>query len=163
MELELLGINMNDQIPQELILVVDDEPRNLRIIQKALDKKYNIDIAQNGKVALQKVEQERPAIVLLDIMLPDMDGYKVCEMIKQFEGSELTKVIFVSGKAMVQEKLKGYSVGAIDYMTKPFVREVLEAKLDVYLKQYRKEKLLIDSNFILQNQVNEYISKYGPL
>jgi len=87
---------------QELILIVDDEPRNVRILQKALDTKYNLCIAENGEQALEMVDKHSPAIVLLDIMMPILDGYEVCRKIRENSKYHLTKVILVSGKAMVE-------------------------------------------------------------
>lgn len=138
---------------KEIVLVVDDEPRNVRIIQKAISDKYTIAIAEDGESALEKVEKLNPAIILLDIMMPGIDGYEVCQRVRNDPTRKLTKIILVSGKAMVDERLKGYEVGANDYVTKPFVREELMAKVEVFLELYRAEKRLMEINLSLENEV----------
>lgn len=138
---------------KEIVLVVDDEPRNVRIIQKAISEKYSIAIAESGEIALEKIDKLSPAIILLDIMMPGIDGYEVCRRVREDPKQQLTKIILVSGKAMVDERLKGYEVGANDYVTKPFVREELMAKVKVFLDLYRAEKQLMEINESLEQEV----------
>jgi signal transduction histidine kinase len=137
----------------EHILVVDDEPRNLRIIQKALEKKYELDFAEDGESALEKIKDNTPAIILLDIMMPGIDGYEVCRKVREGLGNKLIKIILVSGKAMVEERLKGYEVGANDYVVKPFIKEELEAKVKVFLELYRAETKLLHINNSLEEEI----------
>ncbi len=135
------------------ILIVDDEPRNIRIIKRALEKKYSLEVAENGEQALGKMKESEIALVLLDIMMPGIDGYEVCTTIKNDPNYKCVKVILVSGKAMVEERLKGYEVGADDYVTKPFVREELEAKVEVFLKLFKTEMQLKGMNDSLEKEV----------
>jgi C4-dicarboxylate-specific signal transduction histidine kinase len=122
------------------VLVVDDEPRNQRIITEALEHLIEYKLASSGSEALDLARSYLPDLILLDIMMPGMDGYEVCRQIKADPALELSKVILVSGKAMIEERLKGYAVGADDYMTKPFIPEELVAKAQVFLRLSRLER-----------------------
>src|SRR6185312_15086367 len=110
------------------------EPRNQRIVAESLDGEVAFKTVSNGEEALAALEAAAMDLVLLDIMMPGIDGYEVCRRIRANPALALTKVILVSGKAMIEERLKGYDVGADDYMTKPFVPEELLAKTRVFLK-----------------------------
>lgn len=116
------------------ILVVDDEPRNQRIILESIADMAEVTVASSGEEALRLIETQVPDLLLLDIMMPGMDGYRVCREIRANPRLKHTKVVLVSGKAMMEEKLKGYEVGADDYITKPFVSEELLAKTKVFLR-----------------------------
>ncbi len=137
------------------VLIVDDEPRNLRIILETLDGFAEAKVASSGEEALKVVDEFLPDLVLLDIMMPGIDGYEVCKKIKSHPGLNLTKVILVSGKAMLNERLKGYEAGADDYMTKPFAPEELHAKAKVFLRLARVEKELEELNQSLEKKVEE--------
>jgi two-component system alkaline phosphatase synthesis response regulator PhoP len=120
------------------ILLIDDEPYILRSLSYLLSREgYTVATASNGQEGLERVRQLRPAIVFLDIMMPRMDGYEVCEQIRQDETVERTYVIMLSAKGQQIDRERGLLGGADEYMTKPFsprevalrVRTVL-AKLD---------------------------------
>ena len=140
---------------QHKILIVDDEPRNLRILQKALSKHYTLIEAANGEEALKKLEETEPAVILLDIMMPGIDGYETCKRIRNMEPHQNAKILLLSGKALLEEKLEGYAAGADDYLTKPFIREELEAKIKVFLKMYTLESELKRINSSLTKEVAE--------
>ncbi len=115
------------------ILIVDDNPTNLVILEELLDE-FEIETAGDGLEALEKLEAFRPDIVVLDIMMPGMDGYDVCRRIRANDTLRLTKIIFVSAKAMLQERLLGYDAGGDDYVSKPFDHSELLAKVRVFLR-----------------------------
>jgi len=115
------------------ILVVDDEARNLNILTELLED-YDTETACSGDEALLKLETYNPDVVLLDIMMPGIDGYEVCRRIKVNPRYSFVKVVLVSGKAMVEERLAGYEAGADDYVTKPFNLDELLAKVKVFLR-----------------------------
>ncbi len=119
------------------VLIVDDIPHNVEILETSLEDKYILETASNGEEALEKIPRFRPDLILLDIMMPEMDGYEVCRRIKANTQLSYIKIILVTGKALVEERLKGYEVGADDYVTKPFVIRELEAKIKVYLNLKR--------------------------
>lgn len=140
---------------KQKILVVDDEQRNLRIVQLSLPDTWDLQLAENGEKAMSIIENEAPDLVLLDIMMPGIDGYEVCRRIRAMPSAVFTKVILVSGKAMLEERLKGYEVGADDYITKPFVPEELAAKATVFLRLTQVEKQLKTLNSSLEQQVQK--------
>lgn len=137
------------------ILAVDDEPRNLKILQLSLGNQWEIKSAVSGEEALAILKTFIPDVVLLDIMMPGIDGYEVCRQIRSNAELSLTKVILISGKAMIEERLKGYDVGADDYITKPFIPEELLAKVKVFIRLTDVERQLKIFNSSLEEQVED--------
>jgi C4-dicarboxylate-specific signal transduction histidine kinase len=142
-------------IRKQKILAIDDEPRNLNIIAETIEDTAELKLCPNGEEALAAIETFLPDLVLLDIMMPGVDGYQVCQKIRANPKLSFVKVILVSGKAMIDERLKGYVAGADDYMTKPFVPEELLAKAKVFLRLTKTEKELADLNENLDRKVQE--------
>ncbi len=116
------------------ILIVDDNRRNIEIIERLLRNDYNILTAESGERALEIAESDRPDIILLDIMMPGLNGYEVCRQLRSQSRHARTKIIMVSAKALTAERLEGYQAGADDYVTKPFDLDELEAKVKVYAR-----------------------------
>jgi len=115
------------------ILAVDDNSINLAVIEELLGSQYNLMTVSTGIDALKMAQEFRPDLIILDIMLNGMDGYEVCQQIRKSSSLRHTKIIIVSAKAMTSERLKGYQVGADDYLTKPFDGEELLAKVCAHL------------------------------
>ncbi len=118
------------------ILIVDDEPHILRLVSFKLKKAgFDVLTADRGQQALDLALSEQPALILLDVMLPDMDGYTVCDNLQEQLGTDAPTVAFLTAKSQQRDVLKGYECGADSYITKPFnpedllatVRELLEA------------------------------------
>ena len=125
---------------QHKILIVDDDELNLEIMEEILSDYYELIQAQNGRQALEQFRKHNPALILLDIMMPEMNGYEACRQIK-IESTEIhpgPHVIMVSAKASTDERLKGYEYGADDYVIKPFDEEELLAKVAVHIRQYEE-------------------------
>ena len=118
----------------EKILIVDDDPLNVDIIKEILGDKYYYKVAYSGQEALDIAAHFQADIILLDIMMPDMDGYEVCRKCRMNEKLSLTKIILISAKQMLEDRLEGYRAGADDYLTKPFEPEELLAKIQVFIK-----------------------------
>jgi len=117
------------------ILIVDDDELNLTILEEILEAEFELIRASNGVAALAKVRDERPALVLLDIMMPEMDGYEACRQIKAGKADDdIPHVILVSAKASTNERVRGYEVGADDYLIKPFDEDELLAKVRVQMR-----------------------------
>ena len=133
------------------ILLVDDNEMNLAILEKILKNKFHTERATSGKEALELAPLMKPDIILLDIMMPGINGYDVCTQIKSNPELKKIKVIMVSAKAMISERLKGYEVGADDYIVKPFEEEELLAKVRVYVRLKSTEEF----NSQLQKEVRE--------
>ncbi len=119
------------------ILIVDDIVQNIEIIKTFLEDTYILDSAESGEEALEKVPVFKPDLILLDIKMPGMDGYEVCSAIRKNEEYKHIKIMMVSALTMIEERLKGYENGADDYITKPFIAEELEAKINVFLNLKR--------------------------
>lgn len=102
------------------ILVVDDTPENIDVLDGLLSDEYKIKIAVNGEKALKIAEASpQPDLILLDIMMPGMDGYEVCEKLKANPTTKNIPVIFLTAKTEVEDETKGFQLGAVDYITKP--------------------------------------------
>src|SRR5262245_19387925 len=102
------------------VLVVDDNPINLEIIEEILAGEYEILMTDNGPDALRLAARHRPCVALLDIMLPGLDGYAICRQLRATPGLSDMRIVMVSAKAMPSERARGFDAGADDYVTKPF-------------------------------------------
>lgn len=125
------------------VLIVDDEPINIQLLEEILEYETGFEgrSVTNGMDALALLDEYNPDIIILDIMMPGIDGYEVCQQIKNNKRHKFTKILMLSGKAMVEERLKGYESGADDYITKPFVDDELLAKLKVFSKLKKTEEI----------------------
>ncbi|MBU1140379.1 MAG: response regulator, partial [Proteobacteria bacterium] len=125
------------------VLIVDDEPINVKLIEEILEyeDEFTCRTAINGEEALSILDNYYPDIILLDIMMPGMSGYETCRRIKNEKKHKFAKVLMISGKAMVEERLAGYEAGADDYITKPFIDDELLAKLKVFSKLKKTEEI----------------------
>jgi two-component system sensor histidine kinase/response regulator len=123
------------------ILVVDDNQRNLAIMKKILGARYRLALAASGEEALAIAEQFVPDLVLLDIMMPGIDGYETCRRLRANDQLKHAKIIMVSAKALTSERLEGYAAGADDYVTKPFDEDELLAKIEVYRRLKSAEEI----------------------
>jgi serine phosphatase RsbU (regulator of sigma subunit) len=136
------------------ILVVDDTPANLRLLVGMLRNiGYKVRPANNGQRALTAIEKESPDIILLDIMMPDMNGYEVCEHLKANEQTRDIPVIFLSALSDVFDKVKAFSVGGVDYITKPFQEKEVLARVQTHLKLHHLQQQLAEQNerFLAEN------------
>ncbi len=127
------------------LLVVDDVPANIHELVEALKDKYRIMVASNGPQALEIVEGAAPPdLVLLDIVMPQMDGYEVCRRLKATPAGNHIPVIFVTVVDATQEKVKGFAIGAADYITKPFDIDEVGARIRTHLELSRLRRYLED-------------------
>ena len=116
------------------VLVVDDNPINVKLLRRLLSGRYHVESAETGDEALRRIPEFRPEVVLLDIEMPGLSGYEVCHRIKSSPIGPLTQVIMVSGKASAAERVTAYQRGADDYVAMPFDDEELLAKVQVHLR-----------------------------
>lgn len=126
---------------QYKILAVDDDLANLNILSEILGDLYTIEVVESGEEALKAVREFTPDLVLLDIMMPGIDGYEVCRKLRANEDLTNTKILFLSAKELLKDRLYGYEVGADDYITKPFDEEELLAKIKVFLRLKYEEEI----------------------
>lgn len=114
-----------------MILAVDDEPLNLMILKELFEDEHDITLAESGEEAMDKLENAVPDVVLLDVMMPGIDGIEVCKRIRSNPKFEKVKVVMVSGKAMESDIQRGLDAGADHYISKPFdmmeLMEIVEA------------------------------------
>jgi len=127
---------MTNHDKKPLILIVDDNQQNLQMLGSILkDKGYRPAVAQDGAKALEFVQKKRPDImILLDIMMPDMDGIEVCQHLKKQDSTKKIPVIFITALFETSEKLKAFRAGGVDYITKPFVAEEVLARINVHIE-----------------------------
>lgn len=140
--------------PQVSVLVVDDTPDNLRLLSRMLSKRgYNVRPVPSGKLALTSAQAEPPDLILLDIMMPEMDGYEVCERFKDDENTRDIPVIFLSALSEVQDKVKAFAVGGVDYITKPFQAKEVLARVETHLALRELQKGLEEKNAQLRREI----------
>jgi cyclic di-GMP phosphodiesterase len=122
-----------------IVLVVDDTETNIDILIEALGNDYNVRVAMDGESALESVDDDHPDLILLDIMMPGMDGYEVCERLKADEATQKIPVIFLTAMSEVQNEAKGLVLGAVDYVTKPFSPDLVRARVhnQLEIKRHR--------------------------
>ncbi len=124
------------------ILIVDDTPENIQVLMESLKDQYTIVAAINGEKALKiAVAEPRPDLILLDIMMPGMDGYEVCRRLKADEQARDIPIIFVTAKTEVEDETLGFELGAVDYITKPFSIPVVKARVKAHLDLKRLRDL----------------------
>jgi len=125
------------------ILIVDDDPTNLEILSEYLNQaEFKTLIAKNGKSALQQSEQARPDLILLDVIMPDMDGFETCRRLKQNEATKDIPVIFMTALSDMKAKVKGFESGGVDYITKPFQIEEALARVNTHLTIRKQQQQL---------------------
>ncbi len=140
------------------ILLVDDNQNNLRTLAAILSKQgYVVRPTTSGTMALSTILAKPPELILLDIQMPGMDGYEVCERLKADEKTREIPVIFISAMDDITDKVKGFSLGGVDYITKPFQEEEVLARIETHLKLRRLQKELGDINERLRQEIAERV------
>ena len=129
----------HDQRPR--LLLVDDEPTNLQVLRHVLQADYRLLFATDGARALQVAREQRPDLVLLDIMMPHMDGYAVCRALKADAATASIPVIFITALTDSQDETAGFDVGGVDYLTKPVSPPVVRARVRTHLSLVRMDEL----------------------
>jgi putative two-component system response regulator len=126
---------MSDLHTKKKILIVDDTPVNIRVLVEALKNDYKLSIATNGKVALDYAMADQPPdLVLLDIMMPELDGYEVCKRLKQKEKTKEIPIIFITAMSEERNETQGLELGAVDYIVKPINQQIVKARVRTHLE-----------------------------
>lgn len=152
---------MNKEVVMEnmgnsTIMVVDDNPTNLRVLIDYLEESgYETMVAPSGERAIQQLEHAQPDLILLDIMMPGLDGFETCKVFKDDKESKNIPVIFMTALSDTEKKLKGFNMGAVDYITKPFQQEEVLARINTHLIIQRQKKELL----FLNNKLSESNTK----
>ncbi len=140
-----MAVKSGNGVPVDSILIVDDTLASLKLLSELLiSQGYRVRPADSGKLALQSVRTLPPDLILLDIRMPDMDGYEVCERLKADENSADIPVIFISALGDVKDLIRGFEAGAVDFITKPFQREEVLARVNTHL-ELRRMRLHLES------------------
>lgn len=127
----------------ETILVVDDNPNNLAVLENILNVEgYAVRAANSGEVALKAVAARKPDLILLDVMMPGLNGFEVCHRLKADPGTASIPVLFISAMSETDEKIKAFEAGGQDYITKPFAEQEVLARVGTHLRLYRMERSL---------------------
>ncbi|MCU0542359.1 MAG: response regulator [Oscillatoriaceae cyanobacterium Prado104] len=136
------------------ILIVDDSLNNLSLLDRILSRKgYKVRLAASGKLALEAIALTQPDLILLDIMMPDMDGYEVCQHLKASESTRGIPIIFLSALVEVADKVRGFSLGGVDYITKPFEPTEVVARVENQLRMRELELQLREKNLMLRREI----------
>ncbi len=145
-----------------LVLVIDDQVENIRVLINILrEYNYKTAVATNGREALEFVEKTLPDIILLDIMMPGMDGYEVCRKLKENPATREIPVIFLTALNTINDMVKGFEVGGIDYISKPFKQEELLVRMKTHIDLRNSQKIIEEQNKRLvkiNNEKNEIMS-----
>jgi phosphoserine phosphatase RsbU/P len=143
------------EAPPAKVLIVDDVPANLKILRDALRPEgYNILVAASGEDALRTASRSVPDLILLDVMMPGMNGFEVCRRIKDDDDIKHIPVIFLTALEDKSGLVEGFTAGGVDYVTKPFEKEEVLARIDTHLKVSRLSRALVQKNTELTETLN---------
>lgn len=132
------------------LLLVDDEPTNLRVLRTILQQDYRLLFAKNGEEALQLVQQQMPDLILLDVMMPGLTGYDVCSQLKADNSKRHIPVIFVTALKDEMDETRGFDVGAVDYITKPVSPAIVRARVKTHLSLVQADELKLTRLQVIQ-------------
>ncbi len=137
-----------------LVLIVDDNPMNLGVLSDVLDRAgWEVSVAKSGQKALERVALIEPDLILLDVMMPGINGFETCERLKADPNTREIPVIFMTALADVENKVRGLELGAVDYITKPFQQAEVLARAQTQLRLYRLQRQVQQQNLELEAQV----------
>ena len=140
---------------RQTILVIDDAPENIDVLAGLLKTKYKIKAAPSGEKALAVISKGLPDLILLDIMMPEMDGYEVCRRLKAEATTRDIPVIFLTAMTSADDEVKGLELGAVDYITKPINPSVVLSRVKTHLSLKQAQQELIENNRTLENTLEE--------
>ncbi|MBD2458929.1 response regulator [Nostoc sp. FACHB-87] len=146
------------------VLIVDDNSANLGVLSDALDQAgLEVMVAKSGKVALERVKYALPDLILLDVMMPEIDGFETCRLLKANPKTKDIPVIFMTALSDTTNKIAGFQVGAVDYITKPFQQEEVLSRVQLHLKLHDLTVKLEHKNDLLEQKVSEVSQAYTDL
>ncbi len=140
---------------ENLIMIVDDSPTNIDILSSTLKKHYRLTIAKSGQKALERTEHQLPDLILLDIMMPQMDGFEVCKRFKENSRTRDIPIIFITAMDEADHKTKGFQMGAVDYITRPFHSAEVLARVHTHLSLRQMHLSLEEKNQIIHKAFDE--------
>jgi signal transduction histidine kinase len=147
---------MINMLQFQTILIVDDNSTNLEVLSETLTRSgFQVSVAIDGESAIEQVKYHPPALILLDIMMPGIDGFETCRRLKSDPVSKNIPVIFMTALSDTENKVAGFSLGAVDYITKPFQRQEVLARVQVQLKLQNLTKTLENQNQLLRHEIQQ--------
>lgn len=143
-------------VSRPTILIIDDDPNNLAILTGCLeDGNFTILVAEDGESGLERADYARPNLILLDVMMPGIDGFETCRRLKAAAGTKDVPVIFMTALSETEYKVRGFEAGAVDYVTKPYQRDEVLARVGVHLRIRELTNHLLQANEYLEKRVEE--------
>ena len=143
-------------IERPIVLVVDDSPDSVLLLTETLKDRYRTKIATSGAAAIKAaLRQPQPDIILMDVVMPEMDGFELCKSLKQLPSVSGTPIIFITGKIQPEEEAHGLAIGAVDYITKPISQPVVLARIATHLKLVKAQRALESHNEHLEDMVRQ--------
>ncbi len=147
-----------NNLDANVILIVDDTPTNLEVLSEALtDAGFEVAVATNGESALKQAEYDPPKLILLDVMMPGIDGFETCRRLKQNSATKDIPVIFMTALNDSKDKVTGLSLGAVDYISKPFQQAEVLARIEVHVKLQNLTIKLEEQNIRLKEEIQQRI------
>jgi putative two-component system response regulator len=138
-------MNNKQQVESKKILIVDDTPENIDVMKGILSPYYRIQVATNGRLAVKiAMSPAAPDLILMDIMMPEMDGYEACRLLKEDNHTRNIPILFVTAKSEIEDETKGFELGAEDYLIKPVSPPIVLARVKTHLAMHDQRKLLAD-------------------
>jgi diguanylate cyclase (GGDEF)-like protein len=125
---------MNEKKKEFSILIADDEKMNVDILGEILSPTYNLLVSRNGTRALELAKEHKPDLILLDVLMPDITGFELIKKLKESDVTDKIPVIFITGLTSAEDEEKGFLLGAVDYITKPFVKSIVKARVNTHIK-----------------------------
>jgi len=122
--------------PRSRVLIVDDDVATIRLIAEALAPDYEVIIATNAEEGLEQAKCTEPQLILLDVLMPQINGFALCRKLKSDEQTRKIPVVFVTGLAEVSDQARGFEIGAVDYITKPIEVPLLRARVKAHIRLY---------------------------
>ncbi|RNF68413.1 response regulator [Marinomonas rhizomae] len=154
-------------LKRKRILIVDDVPKNIDLLKNILSEQYHVQVAKGGKLALEIVNRSLPDIILLDIMMPDMNGFEVCEQLKSNPKTQDIPVIFLTAVTDPQHEQRGFDVGCVDFITKPITPLTTLARVSTHLKlaeeNLRNKQIIDDRTRELDEALESAIGMLGAV
>jgi len=141
--------------PQDVVVVVDDDIMNLTVARNSLAGKYGVATVPSGEKLFKLLEKVSPALILLDVIMPGMDGFGVIERLRSMDSTAHIPVVFLTSKIDLESEIKGLSLGAVDYITKPFSYELLAKRVGLHILSQKQKIELQQHNQSLKSEVNE--------
>jgi two-component system, NtrC family, sensor kinase len=147
---------MMSSLDSTTILIVDDTPENLEVLSAALiDAGYRVSVAIDGESAIEQISFAPPELILLDVMMPGIDGFETCRRLKSSPATQDIPVLFMTALSETESKVRGLSLGAVDYITKPFQRQEVLARVRVHLQLRNFAQTLASQNQLLKQEIDQ--------